>query len=122
MHRLVNRLGHAAGDEVLTQVARRVEGQLRPHDTLGRIGGEEFLIIAPGADGPNAGLLAERVRAAVASRTVAVGDERVDVTISLGWTLVDPLEPDALDRALARADQALYRSKAEGRNRVSDAS
>jgi diguanylate cyclase (GGDEF)-like protein len=112
-------LGHAAGDTVLAHVARRIGDTLRPYDVFGRIGGEEFLIVAPGTGLEEGIAIAERARAAVSATPVPAGGESVFTTISLGVTLLDPTEPEALDRAMARADQALYDAKDNGRNRTS---
>lgn len=111
--------GHAAGDTVLAEVAHRIAETLRPYDVFGRIGGEEFLIIAPGTGIEEAVAIAERARAAVAATGTLTMDGPVFVTISLGVTLLVAGEADAFDRALARADQALYDAKESGRNRAS---
>ncbi len=112
-------LGHAAGDGVLSAVAQRITGATRPYDLVGRIGGEEFLVVAPNADLEGATSMAERARSQVSGATIEAGAHEATVTISLGVTLVDPDEAEALDRALARVDAALYASKGAGRDRVS---
>ncbi len=114
--------GHAVGDEVLKQVAHRLAGAVRDYDILGRIGGEEFLVVAPGADLAETADLAERLRAAVARAPVQVGDVSVSMTLSAGVTTSEasPVRDtrSRADRALARADDALYRAKDTGRDRV----
>lgn len=108
--------GHAAGDEVLREVVRRVAVALRPYDGLGRIGGEEFLLLIPGAAADDARVVLERLRQAVCATAIDHDGRQVDVTVSLGGTTTCGDEPE--DRVLMRADDALYRAKELGRNRV----
>ena len=109
--------GHAAGDRVLAQVAQRIGALAGAAAPVGRYGGEEFLVLMPGA-GRAAGLhLAECLRAAVAAEPIALRGEALPITLSIGVAQRrrDDASPEA---ALARADEALYRAKASGRNRV----
>ena len=108
--------GHGAGDEVLREVVRRLAVALRPYDGLGRIGGEEFLVLIPGATSDNARAVLERLRKAVCAGAIDYVDGQIDVTISVGGTTTEGDEPE--DRVLMRADDALYRAKELGRNRV----
>ncbi len=101
--------GHQAGDEVLRRVAADAGGQLRSTDTIGRFGGEEFLIVLPDATAGVAMAVAERVRAAIEA-----GGDNPCVTISIG--VAELAAGEACDTLLRRADQALYRAKREGRN------
>jgi len=101
-------LGHAAGDDVLKQVAQIAGRGLRGIDVFGRFGGEEFLLLLPDTDRAGASVVAERIRAAVAAET------RVTVTVGVAQQAGD----DTAALVLARADQALYRGKAGGRNKV----
>lgn len=109
--------GHGAGDFVLRAFGERVTATLREADLAGRIGGEEFLMILPETDLAGAIPFAERLRRAVFDTPVPLTGEGLTVSCSLG---VAQREPDDLDagQLLARADAALYRAKAEGRNRV----
>jgi diguanylate cyclase (GGDEF)-like protein len=116
--RINDQFGHAAGDHVLAEIASRMSRTLRPYDILGRIGGEEFLVVAPEADLDGACALAERIRRAVSGRGIEYQSTVLGVSVSAGVTVVDPVEPEALDRALARADNALYESKRGGRDMV----
>ena len=108
--------GHPAGDRVLQEFARRLEAATRVGDVVGRWGGEEFIVIAPQTDMDGALRLGERIRAAVADEGMETGDHRVSVTVSIGCVV-------GLDAAelIDHADAALYRSKSEGRNRVTAA-
>jgi diguanylate cyclase (GGDEF)-like protein len=105
--------GHAAGDVVLKDVAYRMRKALRAYDLAYRLGGEEFLIILPGADSVQAAEVAEALRSAIADEPIA----GLMVTISFGVSASDPGE-FAYDDIFAEADLALYRSKQDGRNRV----
>jgi diguanylate cyclase (GGDEF)-like protein len=105
--------GHAAGDAVLKDVAYRMRKALRAYDLAYRLGGEEFLIVLPGADARQAAEVAETLRAAIADDPIA----GLLVTISFGVSASDPGEFE-YDDVFAEADLALYRSKQEGRNRV----
>jgi diguanylate cyclase (GGDEF)-like protein len=105
--------GHAAGDAVLKDVAYRMRKSLRAYDLAYRLGGEEFLIILPGADSRQAADVAEGLRAAIAGEPVA----GLLVTISFGVSASQPGEFE-YDMVFAAADLALYRSKQDGRNRV----
>jgi len=110
--------GHVAGDAVLREAARRMQASVRAYDAVGRYGGEEFLIVVPSATGPTAVHLAERLRSALNREPVRLTDRALSLTISLGATVSVPglaCTPEALIRA---ADEALYRAKASGRNRV----
>jgi len=108
--------GHAAGDAVLRIIASGIAAMVRPYDSVGRYGGEEFLIIAPGCGLGETWELAERVRNHVARCNIMAGGAAVHVTLSLG---VGTGESAAdLEKALSGADAALYRAKAAGRNRV----
>jgi len=111
--------GHAAGDAVLREVAERMRSAVRDCDSVGRYGGEEFLLVLPGCDGAAGLLVAERVRRRVAQTPVQAGDEAVPMTVSLGLAFSGraDVKPEALIQA---ADEALYRAKAAGRNRVSE--
>jgi len=108
--------GHDAGDVVLIRTAQACRDLLRAQDTLFRQGGEEFGLLLPGTTLDEGLAAAERLRAAVAEQSISLGDKTLRVTASLGVTqgLVDD-EPDDI---LRRADQALYRAKRDGRNRV----
>jgi two-component system cell cycle response regulator len=112
--------GHATGDAVLCDLGRRMQLALRVSDAIGRYGGEEFLMVLPRADIGGGSEVAERVRHAVESRPVADGDHEHQVTVSLGVasSATSGFDPAVLIRA---ADRALYRAKADGRNRVGTA-
>jgi len=115
--RINDRIGHQGGDQVLIEVTKRVASTLRSADMLGRIGGEEFLIILYPADLQTASDVMERARLACASRPVAVDSGEFDVTISLGAAVVDDFEDVDLAVVLKTADHALYRAKEGGRDR-----
>lgn len=112
-----DRYGHEVGDRVLAAVADLIRRELRTQDLIGRWGGEEFLAILPDTDAVNAQASAERVRNAfLATDWHTIIGTGLDVTISIG---VSELRAgDDLSAAVSRADQALYRGKTGGRNRV----
>jgi diguanylate cyclase (GGDEF)-like protein len=105
--------GHASGDRVLQACARRLVDASRAGTIVGRWGGEEFLVLLPATDIHQAAAAAERVRGAIADTPVAIGEGTVTVTVSGGCAAADDGDTDAL---LSRADAALYRAKAAGRN------
>jgi diguanylate cyclase (GGDEF)-like protein len=115
--RINDTYGHAAGDAVLQEVSRRMLAALRGSDMLGRYGGEEFLIVLPRADVAGGCDVAERLRSVVEAQpfTDDGGDYRVTVSIGVGCSAASGFEATTLVRD---ADQALYRAKALGRNRV----
>jgi two-component system cell cycle response regulator len=109
--------GHAAGDAVLQHVGRLMQSLLRASDAMGRYGGEEFLFVLPRADNDGGREVAERMRAAVERTRVTCASGEPRVTVSLGIASSAACGFDAATLVQA-ADQALYRAKAEGRNRV----
>jgi diguanylate cyclase (GGDEF)-like protein len=108
--------GHQAGDAVLREATARLRLALRIYDSIGRYGGEEFLIVLPDCDTDAAVIVAERARACVAT-PMRINDVDMPLSVSLGVasTRTSPEDADDLIRA---ADEALYRAKAGGRNRV----
>jgi len=116
--KLINdRIGHLAGDEALTEVTRRIASTLRTADILGRIGGEEFLIILYPADEQTAIEVMERARRTCESEPVVIDTGELNVTISLGAAVVNDIEDVGFSVILKTADRALYRAKNGGRNR-----
>ena len=113
------RSGHAAGDEVLQELARRVTHNLRSFDTVARYGGEEFVIVMPDTEISIACTVAERLRADIASRGFAISGpgEAVNVTVSIGVASAAPAGETTAD-ILRRADEALFAAKRGGRNRA----
>lgn len=109
-------LGHATGDAVLRELAREFGEVLRSYDSLGRYGGEEFLVVAPGCGLAESHELAERIRAHVESHAIASKDVTIPVTVSIGVTASGGASSAEL--LLQEADAALYVAKASGRNRV----
>ncbi|MGY1700321.1 diguanylate cyclase [Geodermatophilus sp. SYSU D00766] len=112
-----DRLGHAAGDRVLTAVARTLAGAVREGDTAARLGGEEFVLVLPGAGREQALERAEQVRRAIAGQRQALDGEDVGVTVSIG-VAVCPADGASAAALLEAADRALYTAKATGRDRV----
>ncbi|MEQ1512186.1 MAG: diguanylate cyclase [Lysobacteraceae bacterium] len=112
-----DRFGHPIGDEVLKSVAAAMRATCRDSDKLGRYGGEEFAVLLQGISREHALAAAERLRAAVAGVAVPCGNQTITPTASVGVACLsaDDLE---FDHLLIRADRALYRAKAQGRNRV----
>lgn len=112
-----DRRGHAVGDTVLRAVSAAARAALGEAGALGRIGGEEFLVVLREGDEARARIVGERLRAAVAALRFADGDDAFGATISLGGTLARP-GVDRVEDALKRADLALYRAKDGGRDRL----
>ncbi len=109
--------GHAAGDAVLRDIAAGIRSQLREYDFIGRYGGEEFLLLLPGCSAADGLIIAERVRNKIASEPVRYGDMVISVTASLG--IASTRTPGIVaSEIIATADAALYRAKANGRNRT----
>ena len=109
--------GHLAGDAVLREAARRMTASVRPYDTVGRYGGEEFLVVAPSCNSSGAVKLAERIRESIQALPMPSVSGPVSITASCGVavsTTAKPLDPQELLRS---ADEALYRAKENGRNR-----
>jgi diguanylate cyclase (GGDEF)-like protein len=112
-----DRFGHQTGDVVLRAFCDRAAATLRPGDLFGRIGGEEFACLLPNASRPGAVQAAERLRAAFAGTPIAIGETALTATVSVGVAASEGQGQDLAD-LLAAADKALYRAKANGRNRV----
>ncbi len=117
--------GHAAGDEVLCELAQRIEAEVRASDIAARYGGEEFVVLMPDTDIDSGVLLAERIRRTISSTPIDLRyDASVAITASVGIASVvpDPQDDDFKtlgDALIARADVALYAAKAAGRDQVS---
>jgi diguanylate cyclase (GGDEF)-like protein/PAS domain S-box-containing protein len=109
--------GHATGDEVLKHFAQVLLCELRKVDSVGRIGGEEFAILLSGADVEDAARFAERVRARLQASPLYEGNVGLAVTVSIGVATM-LVDDKSVNSALSRADEALYRAKQRGRNRV----
>jgi diguanylate cyclase (GGDEF)-like protein len=108
--------GHASGDSVLRALTREIQLVLRSYDSLGRYGGEEFMVVSPGCGLAEAHELAERIRAHIAGLGFALKDVTVPVTISVGVTA--STDACTAEQLLQEADTALYVAKTAGRNRV----
>lgn len=110
--------GHLAGDAVLQFISQQLRDQLRPHDSLARFGGEEFVILLPNLSLPEAAQVAERLRSCLAKFSHIPNSQPTlpGVTISLGVAEFSP--EDQLNCLVHKADQALYQAKQQGRNRV----
>jgi diguanylate cyclase (GGDEF)-like protein len=103
-----DRFGHAAGDVLLRELVARIATQVRPYDALGRLGGDEFLLIHSGRQDVEIDALVERITNAVQRRPVVIGEAEIPARISIGWAMSGPV--DALDRGalMAAADAMLY--------------
>ena len=110
-----DRFGHAVGDDALKVFAATATANMRSTDVIGRLGGEEFAAIIPG-NAAEAGLVAERLRAAFQAAGVVISGHEIGATVSIG--VASAIPPVQIDPLLARADAALYRAKHNGRNRV----
>lgn len=109
--------GHAVGDALLKHFAATVTPDLRSIDLVGRLGGEEFAIMLPGASLDEAVIYAERLRERVAASPMPLAEGRLPMSVSIGCSILTAADHD-VDAALARADKALYRAKRSGRNRT----
>ncbi len=109
--------GHLIGDEVLRALAAVLRQQVRESDVVGRFGGEEFTVLLPRTDGAGACGIAERLRTSAGRLSVAAGDARISVTVSIGVAVLGQHGSDLFE-LLAAADVALYRAKDLGRDQV----
>ncbi|MEO6909421.1 MAG: diguanylate cyclase [Edaphobacter sp.] len=111
--------GHPVGDEVLQEVSSRLMGAVRSYDAVGRYGGEEFLIVLSGTDGDHLNERAEEVRRAISHLPFLTKHGPITVSISVGAVTIENWdETISIESFLKRADAALYRAKASGRDRV----
>jgi len=110
--------GHLAGDVVLREIARRMRVSMRSYDEIGRYGGEEFLVVAPGCTAPDTLKLAERLRNCLGGEAIALSGRTIQVAGSLGVASSREGQEADEDWLLRAADAALYLAKQRGRNRV----
>ena len=112
-----DRYGHGAGDDVLVGVVRRAASVIRDVDVLGRYGGEEFVVVLPGAGADGGAGTAERIRAAVAAEAVETRVGPLEVTVSVGTAVLGP-EMTGVEHLFDLADAGMYAAKRLGKNRV----
>jgi diguanylate cyclase (GGDEF)-like protein/PAS domain S-box-containing protein len=108
--------GHQEGDRILQNTTRNMTGHLRSTDQCGRWGGEEFIAILYGVNLKSLSRIAEKLRAMIANSTITINGEKISVTASIGATLAH--KTDTMESIIERADQLMYKSKQDGRNRV----
>ncbi len=113
-----DKLGHKAGDKLITTLAKTIDSCLRESDSLARLGGDEFVALLPETNKQQAKEAGERIRKAVENTSFDMDGSLVKATVSIGVGNF-PEDADSVDDALANADKELYKSKQEGRNRVS---
>jgi len=110
--------GHFAGDAVLREAARRMQDSIRQYDSIGRYGGEEFLILLPNCDEESTHRQAERMRGQLAQAPVGEFEDSFTLTASFGATCASAGYPASVEGLIRRADEAMYLAKKHGRNRV----
>ena len=110
--------GHLAGDEVLRQIAGRIQTAVRTVDIVARYGGEEFVVILPETLPAGAVTFAERLRAGIEAHEFVVGGREIRLTVSIGISTFPAADIASADDFFARADAAMYRAKQNGRNQV----
>lgn len=111
-----DRYGHKTGDDVLVMVAKSISYSLRKMDVVARWGGEEFIVILPGATGVIVKAVSERIRVLIEQSFILAGENRLKVTVSIGATM--SLESDTAESVVSRADRLMYLGKSQGRNQV----
>ena len=111
--------GHIAGDKILVEISCMIKAILRKHDILIRYGGEEFVAVLPGASTHDTKVVADRIRSLIEQNDVKYIDNRIHVTVSIGVVSFPETQISKLDDLVKFADKAMYRSKQNGRNRVS---
>jgi diguanylate cyclase (GGDEF)-like protein len=111
-----DRYGHEAGDRALMTVSDLLRNQLRENDSIARWGGEEFLILMPDTSIDSANEIAGRIRNSIAAAQLKLGKANLPLTMTMGVSEIRPGE--TIDACISRADQALYRGKQSGKNRV----
>lgn len=108
--------GHQAGDQVLGSIAARLAGAVRSYDSIGRYGGEEFLIVVPRCSGPDLMSQANRIRESLCQEAVEIGGITLRITASIGASCWEAGTPVAIESLIRAADSALYQAKDAGRN------
>ena len=111
-------LGHLFGDEALREIGKRLRAQLRVYDGVGRYGGEEFLMVLPSCDLPNALLRADELREIIANTPVVCSGEERLITMSMGVAVSVCEGKNEVEMLLNQADAGLYKAKEKGRNRI----
>lgn len=111
--------GHVAGDMVLVEASKILKSCLREYDEVGRYGGEEFVVVLPGADAQQSAVIANRMCEALAKSEILYGEHTLKVTSSFGvFAINGDCDPEKIDDYFRTVDKALYEAKEEGRNRV----
>ncbi len=110
--------GHAAGDDVLREVAKRILRSIRSDDFACRMGGEEFLMLISDPQASEAITIAQRVRETIRSTPIPIGDQAIEITVSMGLAYFDPAKKVTCDEVIKLADLGLYRAKETGRDRI----
>lgn len=110
--------GHAVGDEVLTHFARTLSGSLRPTDLMARFGGEEFVVLLPDTEAGKALGVAERLRILTEKLSFPCSVDRLKITVSIGVAVGEPAAGEHFESIFHHSDEAMYRAKDLGRNRV----
>jgi diguanylate cyclase (GGDEF)-like protein len=110
--------GHLFGDEALREIGRRLRAQLRVYDGVGRYGGEEFLMVLPNCDMPNALLRADELRQIIGGTPVLCSGAEKSITMSMGVTVSESDSKNEIEVLLNQADASLYSAKEKGRNRI----
>jgi len=113
--------GHVAGDAVLAEVSERMKKNLRLYDSIGRYGGEEFLLVLPGCSQDEARLIADRIMSSIRDNPIVFHDQQIAVTISLGIAFNNTEVAEKMVDIIQAADSAMYQAKQNGRNRFETA-